>query len=915
MATYNEVIEALRNADAAGNVEDASRLAEIAASMRIMESPEYARGEVPFPLQTMGDEPTSAPSMFDYLLQSAGRGLTGTAARLASGSAAEQGTFAGAFPSQPELEQVTTKSIQKGLGLKPQMRPATGLQRYAGSFVEGAVDPFNLVGGGLLTKGVNVLTGGMAGVGGEAGGEIGQQVAGLPGQVIGGLVFSLLSGGGTAKGGQMLFEKGKKRFDIKDLDIADLANVEGISRAKDLVEKALEADPTLQARLKTVQDRVQFVTSQKGALAVTGLDNIAFRTKLEDLAKNDVGFAGELNKLYSDLKVAVQKRASEIYPAPSAELPSGKTKIAEVETDLNKRIGFIDDQLNKLTSQANIAGGTKPVEIGTAIQNLVLAKEKAARAALSPEYDSVLGQASKQGALLPAQDTQDLLNTAEQLFQGDPWAKQAPLLKLVREQSSKFKAMRRQAAPSEAGTMLPATTAPDLSIGMDITSLDSLKRRVAEDIRITRDPNRQDKLRLLQNRVDEALDKVQNSSGNITVDFRGEKLPFGQAMTNLDTDYFNKVGVPFKDAAAIEKISSADYAERISPLIASSPTALNQFLRVAGNDGISLAEKSVMSKLYNQSLNKNGFIDPQKLDNLLSKTSTNGGYSDIVDQLPALKKRLSDTGLKAQYLATEKVAIDDAAREAKTRLGQSFLSDYDSMGVDGIVSKMTGSTGKSYRNKFTTDLNKLSSDEQINAKLAVKNGLVTRMLDSDNPLKYLENNKDAFVSIFGQKHYNSLTALADVSRLSSKVNVENLQIRAAAVKETSALERATGGVSPQRIAGIAVNQIASVFNKGFRILSLIGQSNIDEATKQAHRKLFLDEGGVDAILNASTKIISKKGKEIDFKSMIKPEDLSDFATALGMGVLRTGYIGASTAVSPSQVVEPVTEQYYQFSPE
>jgi hypothetical protein len=108
-------------------------------------------------------------------------------------------------------------------------------------------------------------------------------------------------------------------------------------------------------------------------------------------------------------------------------------------------------------------------------------------------------------------------------------------------------------------------------------------------------------------------------------------------------------------------------------LIASSPTALNQFLRVAGDQGVSLAEKSVMSKLYNQALDKNGVIDPLKLDNLLSKTSTNGGYSDIVDQLPALKQRLSDTGLKAQYLSSEKVAIDDAAREAKTRLGQGFL--------------------------------------------------------------------------------------------------------------------------------------------------------------------------------------------------------------------------------------------------
>jgi len=915
MATYDEVIEALRNADAAGNVEDARRLAEIAASMRIMESPENARGDVPFILQTMGDEPAAAPSMFDFLLESAGRGLTGTAAKLASGSAMEQGTFAGAFPSQPELEQVTTESIQKGLGLKPQMRPATGLQRYAGAFVEGGFDPFNLVGAGLLTKGANVLTGGMAGVGGEFGGEVGQQVAGLPGQVVGGLMFSLISGGGTAKGGQMLLEKGKERFDIKDLDVADLANVEGLSRAKDLVEKALEADPTLRSRLETVQKRVRFVTGEKGVLAVSGLDNIAFRTKLEDLAKNDVAFAGELNTLYSDLKKAVRKRSSELYPTPSGELPSGATKIAEVETDYNNRINFIDKQLNKLTAETSIVGGTKPVEIGTAIQNLVIAKEKAARNALRPEYDSVLTQASSQGALLPAQDTQDLLRTAENLFQSDPWAKEAPLLKLVREQSSKFKAMRRQAVPTGEGTTLPATTAPDLTMGMDITSLDSLKRRVAQDIREVRDANRQDKLRSFQTKIDEALDKVQNSSGNIVIDFRGEKLPFGQAMTALDTDYYNKVGIPFKDAAAIEKITSADYAEKISPLIASSPTAMRQFLNVAGEEGTSLAEKSVMSKLYNQALNKNGFIDSAKLDNLLTKTSNNGGYSDIIDQLPALKKRLSDTGLKAQYLASEKVAIDDAAQDAKTRLGQSFLADYDRNGVEAIVSKMTGSGGIGYRNRLTTDLKKLSSDEQINAKLAIKNGLVTRMLNSEKPLEYLQDNKDAFVSIFGNRHYIRLNALADVSRLANKVNVESLQIRPTAVQQTSIIERATGGVSAQRLSGIAVNQIASVFNKGFRILSLIGQTNIDQATKDAHRKLFLDEGGVDAILNASTKIISKKGKEVDLKSVIKPEDLSDFATALGMGTLRSGYIGASTAVSPSQVVEPVTEPYYQYAPE
>ncbi len=375
-------------------------------------------------------------------------------------------------------------------------------------------------------------------------------------------------------------------------------------------------------------------------------------------------------------------------------------------------------------------------------------------------------------------------------------------------------------------------------------------------------------------------------------------------MSALDTDYFNKVGIPFKDAASIEKITSADYAEKISPLIASSPTAMRQFLNVAGDEGVSLAEKSVMSKLYNQALNKDGFIDPVKLDNLLSKTSTNGGYSDIVDQLPALKQRLSNTALKSQYLASEKVAIDDAAKDAMTKAGQSFLKDYDERGVNGIVSRMTDSAGKGYLNRFFVDLKKLSPSDQKNSLLAVKNGLVTQMLDSPSPLDYLNKNSSAFIKVFGINEYNNLNALADVSRLSKTLDISKLNFSKAATEQESALQRAMGGVAPQRITGILVNQIASVFNKGFRILSLIGQQNIDQATKDAQRKLFLDENGVKAIVNASTKFFTKKGEEIQLKTMVTPDDVNKFATAVGLGALRQNYYGVSATASPSEVVRP-----------
>ena len=64
-------------------------------------------------------------------------------------------------------------------------------------------------------------------------------------------------------------------------------------------------------------------------------------------------------------------------------------------------------------------------------------------------------------------------------------------------------------------------------------------------------------------------------------------------------------------------------------------------------------------------------------------------------------------------------------------------------------------------------------------------------------------------------------------------------------------------------------------------------------------------------MNTSTRILSKKGEDIDLKSFIRPEDLSDFGQALGMGALRSGYFGGSTAISPSQVIQPKSESLFQ----
>jgi len=920
MATYEQAMEALRKADAEGNVEDAQKLAEIASKLR----PEGAgggRGFMGGP--TAEGKARAATGLGELLYETIKKTVTQPAARFTAGSAMQQGTFAGAFPTQPELEAITTESVQRGMGVDTGIRPTTTPQKYGMAAVEGLFDPTNLIGVPVTTAGKVALGVGsaMAGVGGEFGGEVGKQVGGLPGQVTGGILFALLSGAGASKGVGLMAEA-KNRVNLKDFNVEDLAGVEGTSRAKDLVEKALAADPNLTTRLEDIKKKIAFVGGQPDILATGGVDSRVLRKAIEDLATKDQKIAGELEQIYKDLQTAVRTKANELYPQPSSgnkfiptDIPTASSQISKVEIDYAKRLQALNEQQEKLTQSLNLAGNITPVDLGKPIQNVVLAQEAAARNALSPEYESVKKQASQLGAILPANETQALLNTAKDLFMQDPWGRQSDLLKLVQKQSGEFSRMRKQ---GQVDTTLPAVPGqappPDLSIGMDITSLDSLKRRVAADIRTVKNDATKDKLILLQQRVDEALNRVQNTSGDINVNFRGEKTTFGNAMSQLDLDYYNKVGIPFKDADAIQKIGSQEYAERIAPQLASSPTAMTQFLKVAGDEGMPLAEKAVMSKLYNSALDKDGYIDPTKLNSLITKTSNNGGYSDILAQLPNLKTRLDDAANRANLLSGERVAIDDSAKAERIRLGDSFLANYETGGVDAITSRMLGSTGKGYQAKFFNDLSKLSPNDQTNTTLAVQNALVNKMLDNKDPFAYLQKNKDAFVGLFGKQHYDNLASLADVQRLATKINIDRLPVDQAAIKEMSAIQRMMGGVDPKQVSAILVNQISSVFNKGFRIAAAIGQGNIDQATKEAHRKLFMDKGGLDGVIKASTRLINKKGQEVELADFIKPDDLSKLASSLGMSVLRTGYLGGSVATSPSEIISPEPESYYQYQP-
>lgn len=174
-------MQALRNADAAGDTESARRLATIANQMRGQApaptvSDEQAAAQVP--LQTTAD-----PLAFgaDVARQRAAAGAGGLAGGFVTPPlpAARLLQAAAGFPGAGTQAQKTVEEATgEALGVRG-LQPADVSQQFMKSSIEGVLDPFNLAGPyrgivssifGLTGRGV---TGGMAGFGGELGSQLG----------------------------------------------------------------------------------------------------------------------------------------------------------------------------------------------------------------------------------------------------------------------------------------------------------------------------------------------------------------------------------------------------------------------------------------------------------------------------------------------------------------------------------------------------------------------------------------------------------------------------------------------------------------------------------------------------------------------------------------------------------------------
>ena len=331
--------------------------------------------------------PKAEASMAEYLWNKAKTGLSNLPAMLTAGGMQQQGTFAGAFPTQPELE-TTPGAVQKKIAnvrdvAAPEMN-VPGFGRTAvptkamGAGMEAMADPLSYFGGGsLLSRMGSANVSGMFGeLGGEAGGAtekalfgqetgVGRALGGVTGAVgapLANAPLRVVVPAATNVVGQIW-----NKFKTVKIDPAAAEDAVAAGATKRILEQAAKSTgfADIQSLLADIQKASVYVTGEKAPLFFAAVDNPVLRAELQRLARTNPEVRGRLEEELKQIAIQIDSKADRIFGARYAA--TGGAEGLKV-TNAQSRIRAIDNQLEKIASRVDVEATR--AQVGKAAENL-----------------------------------------------------------------------------------------------------------------------------------------------------------------------------------------------------------------------------------------------------------------------------------------------------------------------------------------------------------------------------------------------------------------------------------------------------------------------------------------------------------------------------------------------------------------
>lgn len=702
--------------------------------------------------------------------------------------------------------------------------PQTGTQRIIAGGLEAITSPesylFPPLAGvrrmGVLGQAVMRPTEqAVIGSGGQAGAIAGEEVqrkatgeAGMTGSILGGL----LGGAGSAYGLGTFLKAGplagkgwdvakgqwdKVRGTVPDDEL--LKDVD--NRISNIFIAAGAADPNF---MKVLEEAAK---AQKGAslkapggqeiqmpLSALLADNPVINNFIQSLSSKDPVFRAQYGDQFEAAKQALVANQIRLFGDPT------KVTVNLQPTDLAKiqarKVQSLDEQLQSASRDYSI----DPNAVGQRIDNLVLQKEKAARAQVQPLYTEAFDIAKQKNVELPAASVDDIYNfvageQASDIFKTFPSIYNRVRAKFRPETTEPSAILTETGAPMRpGGVQFSAATVEDL---------DSLKREINAQLRKANDPADIRLLSELKNRVGGHIDALDPD--------------FVTAYRNADNAYLQNVGLPFS-AETLRSVDRKKFVEQIVPAIIGNKSNVDEFIRVTGADGEKVV-RDVFLDSFTKAALKNDVIDPKAANKWLAKNR--GGVSLV----PGLEDELRGSIDNVQALINQKNRLNaDFQRVA----GEQILGKEGFSSPQQLVNKMYGDLN--FTTKFMSNSGYGQNKDAVNA---VRSFMLDDIVNSADPIGLLsDRNKAAvFNRVFGPTYAQKVTDFATVSDRLLK-DITQVPFRGETVPKTP-IETLTG-IPPEQIISRIYNPVSGPL---YAITSLFSKYWANQASKQTEEKL------------------------------------------------------------------------------
>lgn len=877
--TYEEVMTALRNADASGDTEGATRLAEIASSMSA---------------KVGADATAEKPS---YLAEAARKGLTSFPSKV-------YGAFKGALSGtgQTGAQQAAKESQEAmvgmlgGTGAKPenlgQRILASGVESLASpetyflpsaKFIEtaGMLAKPALKGVEAFVTGSGAEAGGTAGefAGRKIGGESGAQVGRVAGALGGGMMSSVALGtvprtaAIASNVAEPIANRVKRYVDtFKGQTPEDQFAKEANRHVENIFIAAASSDPNF---LRVIEEAAaaQKATGVKLPLNSLLKDNPVINNYISSLASSNPEFRKIYSANFEAAEQALRARSDKMFGRPQE---AGAVLGGEKDLDI---AGAVARRQQALSKQAMAASTpikpVDPFEFGAKVVDVTDAAEKSAKASTTPLYTKAFEIGRSKGVGLSEDAVGDIYGyvageKANDVFKTFPsiYGKVVSAFKPKVTEGANLVDEFGKPLGSQTGERFAAATLEDL---------DSLKREVNNQLRRTRTDSEVRLLTELKGKVNQHINELDPA--------------FRDAYRAADAEYLKRVGLPFNEET-INMIARAKFDENVVPLLTKNKSTLSQFLDATGNNGKALAEQAFISDLHKSAV-KDGVLVPGAAKKWLADNNS------ALSMMPDVRDRVNELTKNVQELTNAKSALDSKfIKNAQDRIAQ-----VEGMTPQQIVNRLYSEQG--YADKLVGGLNKtlgFSGQQAVSQDglKAIRSFLLDDIISSGKPIEVLNDRSKAAVlnRVFGPTYADQVKKLAVIAdRLT--FDPANVVINAKTVDKD--LIEAITGSSPQRAYSLLVTN--PVVSKEVAFISLLNRyfnKQATEATNKEMQKVLLDTemaAGIFKSLQQRGKINFDEFRQAAQKTAKKTG--MDFAEML-LKDMRAGAVRSGAAMDEEQ---------------